>query len=353
MLGRESDTQGQGSFQPRRSTVFTDIDLDRSGKQIGFFYVPQSPHDDAWGAVPVPLAVIKNGTGPTVLIESGNHGDEYEGAIALGELIRALDPGEIQGRIIAIPAINLPAVAAGSRTSPLDGLNFNRTFPGDPAGTITQQISAFVQDALFPIADCFLDLHSGGSSLMIMPSGIIEPSRDSAQHQRNIEATLAFDAPTTVMVDNLGELRTATAAAVHAGLTVVGTEMAGGGTVSPEALAICRRGIRNVLSHAGVMEPARPGLRNTEPKVYAVPGSAAYVLATADGVFEPFHSLGSDVQEGMAAGRIHFLTDPAREPVELAYRANGIVFALRHPGRVRPGNCCAVVAARYEWTRAP
>src|SRR4030095_7055360 len=102
MLGRESDTQGQGSFQPRRSTVFTDIDLDRSGKQIGFFYVPQSPHDDAWGAVPVPLAVIKNGTGPTVLIESGNHGDEYEGAIALGELIRALDPSEIQGRIIAL-----------------------------------------------------------------------------------------------------------------------------------------------------------------------------------------------------------------------------------------------------------
>ena len=64
-----------------------------------------------------------------------------------------------------MPANNVHAVMAGQRTSPVDGLNFNRTFPGDPRGTITQQIAAFVTDEIFPRGDAFLDLHSGGSSL--------------------------------------------------------------------------------------------------------------------------------------------------------------------------------------------
>src|SRR5690606_34606590 len=126
------------------STAHTDIDFDKPGKQLGFVSIPHSPHEDAWGAVRIPLGVISNGTGPTVVLMAGNHGDEYEGPITLGELLRGLDPAEVSGRLIFLPALNLPAVAAGRRVSPVDGLNLNRTFPGDPIGTITQQISAYV-----------------------------------------------------------------------------------------------------------------------------------------------------------------------------------------------------------------
>jgi predicted deacylase len=337
---------------PRRSPVFTDIDLSRDGKQIGFFHVPHSPHDDAWGTVRVPFAVVKNGTGPTVLIEGGNHGDEYEGPIALGEWIRGVDPATIQGRVIAIPAINLPAVVAGMRTSPVDGLNFNRTFPGDPAGTITRQLSAFVHDVLFPQSQYFFDLHSGGSSLMIMPSAVIEPGRTPEQHQRNIAAALAFGAPTCVMIDNLGDQRTSTASAAAAGLTVVGTEMAGAGTVTLPALAMCRQGLRNLLAHAGVIDAAHLVKPAAESLVLSIPGGDAYVLASDDGVFEPAHELGDTVRAGAIAGRIHFLADPGREPTELPYRIDGILYARRQPGRVRPGNCCLVVATAYAWQRA-
>ena len=57
----------------------------------------------------------------------------------------------------------------------------------------------------------------------------------------------------TVVIGNLGDPRTATAAACRAGLVTVGTEMGGGGTVSIEALATCRHGVRNVLAHLGVL----------------------------------------------------------------------------------------------------
>ncbi|WP_244470621.1 succinylglutamate desuccinylase/aspartoacylase family protein [Microvirga massiliensis] len=324
------------------------VDPDRNGKQVGFIMIPHSPHDDAWGVTRIPIAVIKNGEGPTVILEGGNHGDEYEGPITICDLIRELDPGQVQGRLILMPANNVHAVIAGQRTSPVDGLNFNRTFPGDPRGTITQQISAFITDHLYPIADAFIDLHSGGSSLDIIPSAIVEPTTDPGLHRRNLAAVQAFDAPMTVVISNLGEPRTATAAACLAGLVTVGTEMGGGGTVSLEALEVCRRGVRNVLAHHGVLPLDEIEPRRQDGQVLELPGTSAYVFATADGIFEPLHSNGTRVSEGQPAGRIHFTWDPTRPPETLHYAADGILYGRRQPGRVRPGNCCLVVAAPYQ-----
>ncbi|PZO80931.1 MAG: succinylglutamate desuccinylase [Mesorhizobium amorphae] len=324
-----------------------DIDFEKPGKQVGAFHVPLSVHDDAWGVVPVPVAVIKNGEGPTVILEGGNHGDEYEGPIALGELIRELDPAQVSGRLIFVPAINQPAVEAASRTSPIDGINLNRTFPGDAQGTTTRQIAAFVHDVLFPLGDVFIDLHSGGSSLDIIPSAVIEPGRTPGQHAANVAAAQAFGAPIAVVIDNRGDTRTATASAAAAGMTVIGTEMAGAGSVSIEALALCRRGVRNVLAHLGVLSTEFASPPAHEPRLYAL-GPKAHLIAEDDGVFEPLHPLGAEVKAGELAGRIHFLLQPGRAPVDLHFRASGIVYGRRRPGRTRPGNCCLVVASPYE-----
>lgn len=327
-----------------RSIGYTEIDFDRQGKQVGFLNLPSSVHDDAWGVIRVPLTVIANGSGPTVILEGGNHGDEYEGPIVLGELIRDLDPARVEGRLIIIPAINTPAVEASLRVSPIDELNFNRTFPGDALGSVTRQLSAYVNDVLFPIADAFIDLHSGGSSLSIIPSAIVEPSDDPALARANRAAVMAFGAPLNVVISNFGDPRTSTASAVRAGLITVGTEMAGTGTVSLPALRICRDGVRNVLGHLGVIEAA-PLPPSADRPLYEIPGTHAYVMASQTGIFEAYHELGDAVSAGQPAGRIHFLTDPGRPPEELRYSADGIVYGRRHPGRVRPGNCCAVVAS--------
>ncbi|MFM9842296.1 MAG: succinylglutamate desuccinylase/aspartoacylase family protein [Dongiaceae bacterium] len=332
----------------KRSTAFTTVDLDKPGKQVGFVMIPHSTHDDAWGVTRLPIAVISNGNGPTVILEGGNHGDEYEGPITICELIRELDPGELQGRLILMPANNVHAVMSGQRTSPIDGLNFNRTFPGEAHGSITEQISDFVAHEIFPRGEAFLDLHSGGSSLDILPSAIIEPTDDPELYRRNVAAVRAFDAPLTVVVSNFGDPRTATATACRAGLTTVGTEMGGGGTVRPEALAICRRGVRNVLEHLGVLPAGASAVCRDDAPLFELPGIRAFVYATADGIFEPYHLNGDKVRAGDAAGRIHCTWDPTRAPELLRYEVDGILYGRRQPGRVRPGNCCLVVAAPYS-----
>jgi predicted deacylase len=329
------------------STIHTDIDYEKNGKQISYLYLPQSPHADAWGAIPIPIAVIKNGRGPTLLMTGGNHGDEYEGPITLGGLIRDLDPTQIQGRLVILPALNTPAVVAGQRTSPIDGRNFNRSFPGDPAGTATQQIAYYVSHVLFPMADAFVDLHSGGSSLQIMASAVIEPAPDPEHLQRNVAAVRAFGAPISVVIDNLGDPRTSTASAVRAGLTVVGTELTGGGGANREGLRVCERGVCNLLDHFGVLEAPTPTLDN-EHRLVKIAGPEGYVLSPATGVFEAFHALGERVETDEPAGQIHFLDDPARAPEVARFRTSGMLYGKRAPGRVERGNCVGVVVTDHR-----
>lgn len=332
---------------PRRISAFTRIDFGRMGKQSGHIMFPHSPNDDAWGVTRVPIAVIANGKGPTVIVEGGNHGDEYEGPIIIGELLRELDPAAIQGRLILMPSNNIHAVMAAQRVSPVDGLNFNRAFPGDPLGSITQQIAAYVTDHIFPMGDAFIDLHSGGSSLDFVPSATIEPAAEPELTVRNHAAARAFDAPLTVIISNLGEPRTSMATACRSGLVTVGTELGGGGRVSAGALDVGRKGVRKVLAHLGVLEGEPNRAPTSGRPIHELKGSRAFVYAPTEGIFEPFHELGAQVKAGQPAGRIHRIWDPASAPEALTYEADGIVYARRQPGRVRPGNCCLAVASPH------
>ena len=110
------------------------LTFDQDGKFISLLKIPNSTNTSGWGSLLLPVIVVRNGNGPTVLFTGGNHGDEYEGPIALRKLANELKPEQIQGQVIIVPYLNYPAVLAGTRLSPVDGLNMNRSFPGSPDG---------------------------------------------------------------------------------------------------------------------------------------------------------------------------------------------------------------------------
>src|ERR1035437_2968168 len=100
-----------------KSPVTTSIDFERDGIQTGCLQIPYSHDRDAYDFIPVQLMSAKRGTGPTVLLTGANHGDEYEGSVAIMHLMRHVKLEQFNGRLIPIPAPNSPAYLNGTRTS--------------------------------------------------------------------------------------------------------------------------------------------------------------------------------------------------------------------------------------------
>jgi len=140
-----------------KSPINTNIDYDQPGKQWGTLSVPYSYNLSGWSQLQIPIAQISNGNGPTILLMAGNHGDEYPGQIAIMKLMRQLNVEDVSGRVIMIPAINMPASKASTRLSPVDGKNLNRCFPGNPTGTITEVIAHYLTTEIFPQVDVVIE----------------------------------------------------------------------------------------------------------------------------------------------------------------------------------------------------
>jgi predicted deacylase len=332
----------------RKSYISTDVDFDRDGKQVSRLRLPFSRNTSGWGIIPIPIAVVRNGSGPTVLLTAGNHGDEYEGQITLNNLLRTLEPRHIKGRVIILPAMNYPAALAGRRVSPFDGLNLNRSFPGDPDGSPSQQIAHYVTSVLVPMADAIMDLHSGGYSMQMIPSAIIYRPNTRELLDRVVGAARVWGCPLGILFDDLGERRTFDAICRDLGLLKLGTELAGAGTVSVEALAIAETGIWNLLKYFGVLVAEPPAPRHPRPKsvpmrLTEITGPEAYVYATGNAIFEPQFTLGDEVSAGQIAGWQHYLDEIERDPVPVRFHKAGLVACSRGPGRVVPGDLVALV----------
>jgi N-alpha-acetyl-L-2,4-diaminobutyrate deacetylase len=91
-----------------KTQISTTVDYDRPGKQQGALRVPCSTNDSGWGNFLIPVTIVANGRGPTLLALGGTHGDEFEGPVALMKLARSLQPEQVNGRVIVIPCLNPP-----------------------------------------------------------------------------------------------------------------------------------------------------------------------------------------------------------------------------------------------------
>ena len=326
-----------------QTKIWTDVDFNRDGKQVGWLNLPHSVTRSAYGMIAIPIAVIRNGPGPTALFMAGNHGDEYEGQIGVSKLIRALDPAGVKGRVILLPAINLPAALAGARVSPIDDVNLNRAFPGDPAGTVTRQIAYYLDSELFPIADVVVDLHSGGSSLDYMAFASIHKSPNEDVNRRGREALMAFGAPLSLMWQTAPDYSYASHACMRHGTPYIGGEYGGSGRVSRQGVALVERGLARLLAHMGITSPetAPPA----EPvRLVEFPSRDFFVYAPEPGLFEPATDLGDTVRAGDLCGHVHFIDNPQRPPLACHFKADGFVVCKRHFGRVERGDCVAHLA---------
>ena len=333
------------------SRIVCSIDFDKDGRQAGYCRAPTSRNTSGWGVTEIPIIVVKNGKGPTILLTGGVHGDEYEGQIAISRLSQSLDPASVQGRVIMMPAVNMPAILANTRLSPLDNWDINRTFPGDPKGSFTPMLAHFLDSVILPMADLSLDMHTAGHSADSAPSTNMHYLADAAMREKTMAAAAAFGAPFNTVFGGVDEGSTFTSCAERRGIISLGTELGGWGRVNIEGVRIGRRGVENVLKHMGIIEGTpetvqRDGSAATRHMMVREP--SAYVFAPKTGLFEPTHNVGEDVREGEIAGHLHFVEDVDTPPTVLHYAKSGVLWMGAGPGRVSRGDAVAVVMEDYE-----
>ena len=324
----------------RPSPIVPTVDFDRDGVQHGCLRLPYSRDDSAWGSIMIPMTVVKRGEGPTALLTGGNHGDEYEGPIALFELARVLTTAEVTGRVIIVPAMNYPAFRAGTRTSPIDGGNLNRSSPGRPDGTPTEKIADFFQRHLLPMADVVVDLHSGGRTLAFVPFAATHARADADQERRSLAAVAAFGAPYSIRMREIDSVGMYDTAAEELGRVFVTTELGGGGSATAHTVGLARRGIRSVLGHAGILS----GPIDRPPTVQLdMPTDACFVFSESDGLIEPCVGLGEAVRRGEVLARVYGTDRTGLAPAAYTAGLDGILIGRYFPGLVKRGDCLAVI----------
>ena len=287
----------------RPSPITPTVDFSAEGVQHGFLRLPYSRDDSAWGSVMIPVTVVKNGEGPTALLTGGNHGDEYEGPIALFDLARTLKAEDVKGRVIIVPAMNYPAFLAGTRTSPIDKGNLNRSFPGAPDGTVTQ---------------------------------------NKAQEAKAFDLVLAFGAPWSMKMLEIDAVGMYDTAAEDMGKIFITTELGGGGTATAKSAGIAKTGVRNVLKAAGILKGS---VETAETTWLDMPDGDCFSFAEDGGLIEPLYDLGDMVTAGDTVARIYPVGRTGAAPLEVKAKMDGILAARHFPGLVKPGDCVSVLAA--------
>ncbi len=321
-----------------------DFDFDVSGKNYGSARLDYSDDLGVSRVFPIPIATISNGSGPTILLTAGNHGNEDEGQLILRRLIHELDPTDICGRIIILPALNYPAVRSNRRTSPLDNGNLNRSFPGDPEIGPTSAIARFVVDQLLPLADAGIDFHSGGRAAKYVTTSFLCTCSDPEIYRKSFDLAEAFDAPYLYVVDGTKSKTGFDPVAHDRQVPFISNEL-GGGWIDREAVQIGYRGIQNVLKFLDIVPESEKKNDDRKDTIYLDAVNTGDVLyAPYEGIFEARVELGQRVEAGQTAGALYSLDEVARAPKILKFAKSGIVCVKAISARVVHGSRLFVTA---------
>lgn len=325
----------------RSSPVSATVNFDQDGIQHGFLKLPCSRDESAWGAIMTPICVVRNGDGPTAILTGANHGDEYEGPVALASLANELTPEEIEGRVIIVPFFNYPAFRAGRRTSPLDTGNMNRLFPGSPNGSPTEKMADYFQRHLLPIADFVLDIHAGGKTLDFVPFAAAHILADKDQEARCVAAMRAFGAPYSMMLLEIDAAGMYDTAAEEMGKVFVSTELGGGGSSTACSNEIAATGVHNFLVHAGI----KKGNIIARDSIFLdMPDASCFITSEHEGLLEMCFNLGDRVEEGAVVARIYATNRTGVAPVEYHAAVGGLLAQRHFPGLIACGDALAVIA---------
>jgi len=315
--------------------VYTDFDFDSPGKRSGFIDLTCSDNAHAFSAIRTPIGVICGGTGPTMLMTAGSHGDEYEGQVILHRLMQELSEDNIQGRIILLPALNLPAVLARARVSPLDQGNMNRSFHGDAKDGPTASIAAFVKAHLLPMADVVLDFHSGGTATEYVDCGFLCIGPNAALNGENLALAKVFGAPFTMVCRIDGTGGDFDTAAHLRGTGFLACELGGMGRFSKGSFDVGWQATLRVLAHLDLIEASS---KAPITRMIDFDAHSQFSTAAHHGLVQMHVGVGQAVEAGTHLATLFDLHNFGEVFAEFYGDRSGVISVVRRNPVVSPGD---------------
>ncbi len=332
---------------------YDDIDFDRPGKH---HYQIALSLDGTWGFSLIPLTVINGRRGNNangIICFGGTHGNEYEGQVGVKRLATDLDPEQMSGRVVLMPRLSESACVANSRTSPLDGVNMNRAFPGNARGTISSRIAHFVKTRIFPLGRVVIDIHSGGMEGAFPHCTSFHPIPDPAQQAETALVSRLFDTGFVMIYSSQMHHGLLTDEAEGEGKITIGSEFGAGASTDRLGVRHAYEGTQNVLRHYGLLDGAITKIRpegSPATRLIAAPHLDAYVPTPRDGVWEPLAEPGQAVAQGELVGRLHDFADHSAPALDIVAPRAGYIMMMHLSARPSKGQTLFVVAQNVDWS---
>ena len=279
--------------------------------------------------------------GPHLLITGGVHGDEFEPMAAIRKLIASPSLKLLRGKLTLVPVVNEPAFLRGHRAGP-DDQDLARTCPGDANGSTTEQI-AHALTQLIQAADYYIDLHTGGTTLQVLPMAgyVMHPDSKILDQQRALAR--AFNLPIIWGTDHRLPGRSLSVAR-DAGVPAIYTEYLGGAQCDPAGIAAYVEGCLNVMQSLAMIDHERP-VSHIQHVVEDRRENSGHMQichrSPLTGYFEPAVQLGESITAGTPLGTVCDILGERREVV-LAEQT-GLVLVLKTFPRVEQDDALAVI----------
>jgi len=280
----------------------------------------------------IPVTVICGvEPGPILWLNGATHGDEPEGPWSILMTLEKLSPQEMKGAVVAVPAVNVNAFAAGSRGDPLDPFTYdlNRIYPGRPDGRATERVAHAHLSAMISCCDLAITAHSGGDHSYLCEV-IFAPETPECLE---LAAAMGPDWPliwkTFLGTDLMAPL-------ARQGKGAINVELGGQcRTLTKEFHEVCQvlsRSYLNVMRHYGLIPGEARYLSSWKR------GTQKALLANHTGLWvaEPEIEFGREMPKGTLLGRILNLYGDVLETVTAP--DDGLVFGLRARPSVRVGD---------------
>ncbi len=120
-----------------------------------------------WMAVPVGVLHGRM-PGPVIWVSAAIHGDELNGVPIIRHVLDRIDPKQLSGTVLAVPAVNVFGLIQESRYLP-DRRDLNRCFPGSKRGSSAAQLAHLFMTEIVERSELGLDLHTGSGGRTNLP----------------------------------------------------------------------------------------------------------------------------------------------------------------------------------------